>query len=280
MGLDAETVALSPFGPSQSGRFYGVNNLLETMLLMPALVGAALLGRAGVVVARVRVRDDRRRPLRRGRRRDRRARCRLPRAAPPPPGPPADRATGAAVAAGSCRAGAGLLLAVDAATGGSSHVTDAVGDGPFALAGDIADRLEWSVRRTAAGLGATVVVLGSLATLVSWLSAPAGTPCSTRSSSALRSRSWSTTRRATCSGWAQRSRSRLPGPRLCGRVKLSVDAPRRHLLALLALIALPVGRCRLRRRRGGQRRSRDRRGQRFRRRTTEATTTEGSPARR
>ena len=51
-------------------------------------------------------------------------------------------------------------------TGGSSHVTDAVGDGPVALAGDIADRVELSVRRTAASLGATVVVLGSLAILV------------------------------------------------------------------------------------------------------------------
>src|SRR4029453_976282 len=50
MGLDAETVALSPFGPSQSGRFYGINNLLETMLLGPALLGAALLGRAGILV--------------------------------------------------------------------------------------------------------------------------------------------------------------------------------------------------------------------------------------
>ena len=47
MGIDAEAVALSPFGPSQSGRFYGVNNLLETMLLVPSLAGAALLGRAG-----------------------------------------------------------------------------------------------------------------------------------------------------------------------------------------------------------------------------------------
>ena len=54
MGLDAETVALSPFGPSQSGRFYGINNLLETMLLAPALVGAALLGRAGVLSQRSR----------------------------------------------------------------------------------------------------------------------------------------------------------------------------------------------------------------------------------
>ena len=59
-----------------------------------------------------------------------------------------------------------VLLGLDAATGGSSHVTDAVGDGPVALAGDIADRIEISVRRTAAGVGATVVVLGSLAILV------------------------------------------------------------------------------------------------------------------
>jgi beta-lactam-binding protein with PASTA domain len=51
MGLDAETVALSPFGPSQVNRFYGINNLLETMLAAPALVGAALLGHAGVLVA-------------------------------------------------------------------------------------------------------------------------------------------------------------------------------------------------------------------------------------
>jgi mono/diheme cytochrome c family protein len=165
MGLDPATVALSPFGPSQSGRFYGVNNLLETMLLMPSLVGAALLGRAGVIVgalAFVTIGGARFGADGGGivvlaaaylvlylRLRDRRPTAQL----------------GAAVAAGAV-ALALLLLAVDAATGGSSHVTDAVGDGPFALAGDIADRVELSVRRTAASLGATVVVLGSLATLV------------------------------------------------------------------------------------------------------------------
>ena len=58
------------------------------------------------------------------------------------------------------------LLGLDAATGGSSHVTNAVGDGPAALAGDIADRIELSVRRTAASIGATAVVLGSLAILI------------------------------------------------------------------------------------------------------------------
>ena len=165
MGLDAETVALSPLGPSQSGRFYGVNNLLETMLLVPSLVGAALLGRTGVAVAALAfvtiggtrfgadgggivvlaaaylvlvLRLRARRPT--------------PQLA-------------AAVVAGAVGL-ALLLLAVDAATGGSSHVTDAVGDGPLALAGDFADRIELSVRRTAASLGATVVVLGSLTALV------------------------------------------------------------------------------------------------------------------
>ena len=165
MGLDPETVALSPFGPSQSGRFYGINNLLETMLLAPALLGAALLGRAGLLVAGLafvtiggnrfgadgggivvlavaylvlwlRLRGEQ----------------------------PSWRLAGL-VAAGAV-ALALALLGLDAATGGSSHVTDAVGDGPAPLAGDIADRIELSVRRTAASLGATVVVLGSLAILV------------------------------------------------------------------------------------------------------------------
>ncbi len=43
--LDERWVALSPLGPSQNARFYGVSNLLETFLLVPALVGAALLRR-------------------------------------------------------------------------------------------------------------------------------------------------------------------------------------------------------------------------------------------
>ena len=43
MAADPSTVALSPWGPGQAGRFYGVTNLLETMLLVPALAGAAYL---------------------------------------------------------------------------------------------------------------------------------------------------------------------------------------------------------------------------------------------
>jgi len=164
MGLDAETVALSPFGPSQSGRFYGVNNLLETMLLAPSLVGAAVLGRWGIGVAAlafVTIGGNRFGADGGGivvlaaaylvlllRLRGHRPTLRL----------------AAAVAAGAI-AIALLLLGIDAATGGSSHVTDAVGDGPVALAGDIADRIERSVHRTADSVGATAVVLGSLAIL-------------------------------------------------------------------------------------------------------------------
>jgi mono/diheme cytochrome c family protein len=165
MGLDAETVALSPFGPSQSGRFYGINNLLETMLLAPALVGAALLGRAGIIVAAlafVTIGGNRFGADGGGivvlaaaylvlwlRLRGERLTWRL-------------AGLGGAAAVTLALA----LLGLDATTGGSSHVTDAVGDGPAALAGDIADRIELSIRRTAASAGAVAVVLGSLAILV------------------------------------------------------------------------------------------------------------------
>jgi hypothetical protein len=165
MGLDAETVALSPFGPSQVGRFYGINNLLETMLLAPALVGAAVLGRAGIGVAAlafVTIGGNRFGADGGGivvlaaaylvlllRLQGRRPTLRL-----------------AATVAVAAVALALLLLGIDAATGGSSHVTDAVGDGPVALVGDIGDRIERSLRRTAGNVGATAVVLGSLAILV------------------------------------------------------------------------------------------------------------------
>ena len=164
LGLDAESVALSPFGPSQAGRFYGVSNLLETMLLVPAILGPALLGRIGVAVAglslvavagsrfgadgggllgllaayaTVLVRT-------RGLRLD-------------------FRRVAALVVAGV--AAAIVLVGLDAAIGGSSHVTHAVGDGPGAVLGDIADRLELSARRTFGAVGPAFAVLASLAVL-------------------------------------------------------------------------------------------------------------------
>ena len=167
LGLDAETVALSPFGPSQSGRFYGINNLLETMLLVPALVGAALLGRIGVLVGAIAVvaiggnrfgADGgglvvlavaylvlvlRLRGIR-----------------------PTPRLA-AAICAGAVALALGVL-ALDALTGGESHVTSSVGDGPVALASDLADRVELSVRRTAASPGAALVVVAGLG-LLGWI---------------------------------------------------------------------------------------------------------------
>ena len=165
LGLDAEAVALSPFGPSQAGRFYGVSNLLATMLLVPALLGPWLLGRIGLAVAAlavVTVAGNRfgadgggllvllagyatllwyaRRPQLR-------------------PALVAGAVVGV-VALGAALAG------LDAALGGSSHVTEALGDGPSAVLGDIADRLEISARRAFAGVGPAFAVLASLAVLV------------------------------------------------------------------------------------------------------------------
>ena len=165
LGLDPESVALSPFGPSQAGRFYGVSNLLETMLLVPAILGTALLGRLGVAVAGLslvavagsRFGADgggllvllaayatllvRTRGIRLDARR-----------------------VAALVVAGV--AAAVVLVGLDAAVGGSSHVTQAVGDGPGAVLGDIADRLELSARRTFDAVGPAFAVLASLTVLV------------------------------------------------------------------------------------------------------------------
>lgn len=41
LAAEGTWVALSPLGPSQNSRFFGLSNLLETLLLVPALVGAA-----------------------------------------------------------------------------------------------------------------------------------------------------------------------------------------------------------------------------------------------
>ena len=159
LGLDPEAVALSPFGPSQAGRFYGVSNLLETMLLVPALLGAVAPRPArdrGGALAVVAVAGNRfgadgggllvllagyatllARAAGRGSTRPRRRRGR-----------------GVVVAV------ALALVGLDAALGGSSHVTEALGDGPGRL-GDLADRLELSVRRSFAAFGPAFAVLAS-----------------------------------------------------------------------------------------------------------------------
>jgi hypothetical protein len=141
--IDASWVAYSPWGPGQAGRFYGVTNLLETMLLVPALAGAALLARrfgalgflavallAFVTIAGSRFGAD---------------------------GGGAVvltagygllasllvglRGRALAIALGTAVLAAIGLIALDAATGGSSHVTRAFGDGPGELASRFGDRL-------------------------------------------------------------------------------------------------------------------------------------------
>jgi hypothetical protein len=162
MAADERWVALSPLGPTQNARFYGLSNLLATLLLVPALAGAALLGRtfgmwafgavaalalitvggssfgadgggavvllaAFLVLAVLQHGFSRRIAL-----------------------------GGAAVAA---------LLAVALALGGSSHVTDALADGPVGLAEDLARRVELSFLRATSGVGVALLVFGGIAVL-------------------------------------------------------------------------------------------------------------------
>jgi|RhiMetdeSRZDD1v2_1073273.scaffolds.fasta_scaffold27685_3 hypothetical protein len=149
LGIDGPSGALSPFGPTQNSRYFGLSNLLETMLLVPALGGAALLFRrfgsiafagtallAFATVAGNRFGAD--------------------------GGGAIVLAGGFAVLAvllyGGGRRALGIavgvslalalgLVALDAATGGSSHVTEALEDGPTGLAGDLGERVELSWER-------------------------------------------------------------------------------------------------------------------------------------
>jgi hypothetical protein len=168
LGIDGATVALSPFGPTQNSRYFGLSNLLETMLLVPALAGAALLfARLGwaavggtallafVTVAGNRFGAD--------------------------GGGAIVLAAGFAVlavllAGGGRRAlalavGASLLLALgliglDAATGSSSHVTSALEDGPVSLGGDLVERVELSWERATSSWWTGLSVLVLLAAFV------------------------------------------------------------------------------------------------------------------
>jgi hypothetical protein len=143
--------ALAVIGPHPDGggRFYGVTNQVETLLLPAALVLGALVGReslplvalvisGGIAASRIGADGGglvvyltgflvlwlRLRRV------------------------PAARAVAAVAGAAAV---ALLLVGVDAATGGSSHVTDAVGGGPGSVLGDLGHRLHLS----AAAIGST-----------------------------------------------------------------------------------------------------------------------------
>jgi hypothetical protein len=136
------TLAVIGPHPDGGGRFYGVTNQVETLLLAPALVLGTLLGvralpatalliAAGVGASRVGADGGGLLVflaafLTLG--------LRLRRAEP------ARAAIAVAVTAGAALA----LVGIDAATGGSSHVTHAVGGGPGSLLGDLGHRLHLS----------------------------------------------------------------------------------------------------------------------------------------
>jgi hypothetical protein len=163
LGLDGTTVALSPFGPTQNSRYYGLSNLLETMLLVPALAGAAFLHTrlgwaafaATAVLAFVTVAGNR---------------------FGADGGGAIVLAAGFAVLAVLLAGGGRRALAIavvaslavalgltglDAATGGSSHVTSALEDGPLGLGGDLAERIElsWERATTSWWVGLAVAVM-------------------------------------------------------------------------------------------------------------------------
>jgi hypothetical protein len=160
MGIDERWVALSPLGPTQNARFYGLSNLLATLLLVPALAGAAILGRAfglwafGVVAALALVTV----------------------------GGSQFGADGGGVLvllAGyavlivlehrltrrTLLAAAAVLavLVIGLAAGGESHVTDALGDGPAGLAEDLGRRLRLSWLRATSGFGVGLLVGAGIA---------------------------------------------------------------------------------------------------------------------
>jgi len=154
--------------PDGGGRFYGVNNQVETMLLAPALVLCALVGLralavaallvaagiaasevgadggglvsylAGFVVLGLRLRETRPSPAR------------------------------VAVVIGIAAATAVALVGIDSATGGSSHVTKAVGGGPGTVAGDIGHRLHLSAISVTSNWHAALLFTASVVALV-WL---------------------------------------------------------------------------------------------------------------
>jgi hypothetical protein len=158
------TLAVIGPHPDGGGRFYGITNEVETILLAPALALGALAGPAlvpvvglliaagvaasevgadggglvvylaGFLVLWLRLR-------------------RVPAAQ--------------AVAATAVSAGAALLLVgIDAATGGSSHVTHAVGGGPGSLLGDLGHRLHLSGASLVASWNAALLFALSICALV------------------------------------------------------------------------------------------------------------------
>ena len=167
LATSQETSSLAAFGPHPDGgvRFYGISNQVETLLLVPGLLGAALLGSslvpvvgavvlvvvgasglgadgggilvfgAGFLFLWLRLRGI------------------------------ALTARNVALAAGAAVAVGLVLVGLDAALGGSSHISRALGDGPGDLAGELAHRWRVSLDGFVSTWHATVIISASLAVL-------------------------------------------------------------------------------------------------------------------
>ena len=170
LAFSPETSSLAALGPHPDGgvRFYGISNQVETLLLVPGLLGAALLGSALVPVVAV-----------------------LALIVVGASGLGADGGGVLVFAAGylflwlrlrrvplslrnlALAGGAAIvvglvLVGLDSALGGSSHVTRTLGDGPGALGGELAHRWRVSLDGYVSSWQATVIITASIAALV-WI---------------------------------------------------------------------------------------------------------------
>lgn len=164
LAVEPWVAGLSAFGPEPGGggRFFGIGNGLETLLLPAALVPGALLGLrwlapvtllglatiglsrtgadgggvivllAGTLMLALRLRGRR------------------------------ITALDAAAVVVLVVALAGAFVGLDALAGGQSHVTAAAGGGPFAVVTDIADRLDVSIHKVVAGPGVIIASIWSV----------------------------------------------------------------------------------------------------------------------
>jgi hypothetical protein len=161
MAVDERWVALSPLGPTQNARFYGLSNLLATLLLVPALAGAAILGRRLGLWAFAAV-----------------AGLSLVMVGGSQFG--ADGGGAVVLLVGFAvllvlegwlsrqvvLVAAALLAVLAAALAvGGSHVTDAIADGPAGLAEDLGRRLELSWLRATDSWAVALLVFGGIAVL-------------------------------------------------------------------------------------------------------------------
>ena len=155
-------VALSPLGPSQNSRFYGLSNVLSALLLPVALVAAAVarrrfgwIGFAGVAATAVVVVGGSRLGADAG------GALVLVIAFATLAALSARRALAALVAAAAIAAVVGLAVVIGPAT----HVTESVAGGPGRVAADLWERVELSWLRATADVPTAAVVAGALVVL-------------------------------------------------------------------------------------------------------------------